>query len=367
MASRWKLYFVQAIPQGSPEDWYVVAKNSRSAASVLDRDEDWGSGNSQAHYIRDITEAEEKRAVAEYQAWSEAEGLEQANRPDLHPWPGFAKEWLIETLNESLRVTNGKLVRTILGQEISSIGMEEYYLNEPPEYVESIAEFQEWCLREGPGRWIYRGQSDVTWKAMCKLDRHPQGWGERSRTLAEREMLEAFKTRALPYLSNIPASDWHWLALAQHYGLPTRLVDWTENPLVALYFAVNSLEDRDGGLIGMAIRGGAITAASRSDPFSSDKIELFEPPHLDTRIVVQRSIFTAEPEMARDEDGYILDEDKAKHLNTFVSGQRVVNVLSRSKKKIQLQLERLGISEEALFPGLESIARNLARRYFSDE
>jgi type I restriction enzyme M protein len=53
-------------------------------------------------------------------------------------------------------------------------------------------------------------------------------------------MLEKFKREAIPYLTIKPNDDWDWLALAQHHGLPTRLLDWTQNPLVAVGIASTS-------------------------------------------------------------------------------------------------------------------------------
>ncbi|UCD52667.1 MAG: FRG domain-containing protein [Phycisphaerales bacterium] len=66
--------------------------------------------------------------------------------------------------------------------------------------------------------------------ARLRLKKHVLG--------TEREMLHDFKRQAIPYLQISPENDWEWLAAAQHHGMATRLLDWTWNPLAALWFSV---------------------------------------------------------------------------------------------------------------------------------
>ncbi len=88
----------------------------------------------------------------------------------------------------------------------------------------------------------YRGQSYVEWKLLPSLGRTPE-------TLAkETNLIARFKQSASLLLQPLPANDWEWLTIMQHYRVPTRLLDWTESPLVALYFAVDESDSRDGSL-----------------------------------------------------------------------------------------------------------------------
>lgn len=89
----------------------------------------------------------------------------------------------------------------------------------------------------------FRGHSDFSWKlapSVSRANEHP--------VEAEWASFKRFRQNAGRFVSKEHQSPWDWLFLMQHYGVPTRLLDWTENPLVALYFAASSSPDQDGHL-----------------------------------------------------------------------------------------------------------------------
>jgi len=95
--------------------------------------------------------------------------------------------------------------------------------------------FLDWTDEHSDSRWVFRGLGDVNFSLMPSVGRRPN-----YQLSHERAVLELFKRRIPEFLEGTNLLELDYLALAQHHGLPTRLLDWTTNPLVAAYFAVTA-------------------------------------------------------------------------------------------------------------------------------
>src|SRR5215213_7876019 len=104
-------------------------------------------------------------------------------------------------------------------------------------------------FKEPRGRWVFRGHSDIGYKLIPSVGRGKHT--SKTREKYEASIFEIFCREARAYLDSFPTDIWERLALAQHFGLPTRLLDWTANPLAALYFAVEANPEVDGELFGL--------------------------------------------------------------------------------------------------------------------
>src|SRR5882762_8533598 len=112
--------------------------------------------------------------------------------------------------------------------------------------VRSWIEFQQHIEPYLDGNYLFRGVTSVRHTLIPSVGRQRDGYNYSVNI--EKALFDQFKREALPFLAARPQNDWEWLALAQHYGVPTRLLDWSESPSVSLFFAVWGNDDEDAGL-----------------------------------------------------------------------------------------------------------------------
>jgi hypothetical protein len=233
------------------------------------------------------------------------------------------------------------------------------------------------------GPW-FRGHRQAQWQPRPRLYRDLL-CNEKKRRRIEDEIREEFMTRA-PSLCDIkPADpdDWEWYFLMQHHGAPTRLLDWTDGALIALYFVV---KDNPGSspaavwaldpyeLNRQVIGREEVLAPSAAGIPDDDrmlvklwlpkrfdaKVRLRQEPiavfptHIATRIRSQRSCFTIH---GQDEAG----------LERFRKGRKIclkkILIPSRRVRDIKRDLETCGIDESTIFPDLDGLGRCVSAKW----
>ena len=218
--------------------------------------------------------------------------------------------------------------------------------------IESLSAFIEYVERNHPGDYpLFRGQPKGR-KLLPPIGRASfvprKGLAE-----SERHMLDEFRVTALPFLTFEPQNTLEWLAVAQHHGMSTRLLDWTTNPLAALWFAIRSATNEDDAVDVWCFDSnerGMVSKRVTDKPLAVTCCHVYRPPHVSARIVRQSGWFTLHP-MEADGTFRTLEADK-KYTTTLTR----LRVPRRSFADIRYSLDRYGAHEATFMPDLPGAA-----------
>ena len=202
-------------------------------------------------------------------------------------------------------------------------------------------------FRRERGSWVFRGHADARYTLVPSVGRGEHTSATREKY--EQSLFTIFCREARGHIKPIPADDWEWLALAQHHGLPTRFLDWTHNPLVALYFAVDSSPTVDGQVFFLNAPQKASKHTLQESPFALRRPAKIYPNIVSARIRAQEGLFVACSDLETPLD---------QALRSDWTIERLI-VPASAKAKIRYDLYRVGVHTSSLFPDIDGLTARI--------
>jgi hypothetical protein len=227
--------------------------------------------------------------------------------------------------------------------------------------------------------YMFRGQPNAADSLKPSILRlvPPTGASRDKIVEIEARLLREFKGQAHLHLSaaNLPndAAVISWCTLMQHYGAPTRLLDWTKSPFVAAYFAVLTWPDAAGAVWlfhAHSLDTGMQQLSAPTEPFTMSRTgELFlatcDAPYLfllerltkTERMLAQQGGFTLACDVLADHAELL---HRVIPANTSQELIRKVVIPARLKRSFLQRLRRMNVTASALFPGADGLGRSIA-------
>lgn len=243
----------------------------------------------------------------------------------------------------------------------------------PPKraWIQRWKAFLDWTNAHSDSSWAFRGLGDFAFQLMPSVGRRAD-----YDVVHERAVLELFKRRIPEFYPVSSLEELDFLALAQHHGAPTRMLDWTTNPLVAAYFAVaSSPGSRDGRLLTASGRASSkkvsvtptaslvparvVAARVRSnrklqvtdDPFAITDVSFFWPRAVTARITTQSGLFSVHP---NPDVGWP---------EPLAVAENVFDIPGEMRGFFQKRLFYLGVHNQVLMGGLDGVGSRLSWQY----
>lgn len=228
---------------------------------------------------------------------------------------------------------------------------------------------------------VYHGASAANEPLLTTLDRLGGTNPPHTKAHLEAHLLRNFARYSRPHLPAEPTNEWELLVVAQHHGVPTRLLDWSYSPLVAAHFATHDSNSPAPRAIwrldwqqlhaAFYLPGLALLIEDLLDLFDEEGIftpwRLFrssvppfacmiEPPSLDARIVAQAAVFTLCSDTSQSFDAFLKQQGLAATLTKFV-------IPADAVARVRDQLDLVGVDDRRLFPDLDGVAAALRHYY----
>ncbi len=249
--------------------------------------------------------------------------------------------------------------------------------------VHSIKDFVERILeikaKHRPVTW-YRGHSDANYRLVPTIGRPYRYNGKKITFSAEQErlLLHRFRRRIYPIAGRI-LNEWEALLLARHHALPTRILDWSRLPLVALYFAASQRQDLDGDvwamvrfedeahdldILDLSTRNPGHSPLTMFSPPAKrragvvvDAVKIVHPFYNSPRIVSQDGVFTLHSDPRRPLEDYA---NQRFHDDRLDIGHLIrIPIVAKAKCSLVVQLDTFAINRRTIFPDLDGIAQHL--------
>ena len=190
-------------------------------------------------------------------------------------------------------------------------------------------------------KWVFRGHVDPSWELLPKAGRLPYSDSD------DLNILDSWKRRAVEFLNSVPDNDWDWIAIAQHHGLATRLLDWSYNPLIAAYFASTHEHDTDAHIY--CYKPNWYLIAEKTKPKTYKGVSLFKPKGVVPRITRQGGVFT-------------VHSDPTIPLNKSLDKKDELELIIISKSYVRdllFDLNHYGINSANVFPDLDGLSKHV--------
>lgn len=208
---------------------------------------------------------------------------------------------------------------------------------------------------------VFRGHADAAWgltPSLYRYDRKEDPFPQSHFMVGERQLIEAFFARSELWLKGFKRNSLNDLVIAQHYGVPTRLLDWTTDPMIALFFAVEDRSEADAAIFVLDTDRFETSSIAVGDIYDGPVLRI-NPPLIDERVMSQKSVFTIQS-YGPNRSFLPLDQrDLAAEPGGH--GTRLAKIVIPAEQKAQVMLDLLffGVDASIVYPGLEGVGRRL--------